>query len=90
MLNFFKLKEGAFSFFMLVTLVIGILWGVSQVSTLMVEYLGVKQYAKETKTIEYVIEKEGKVFRKTYDVTAHVDEDGEFYNPSITVHGDNK
>jgi hypothetical protein len=86
MLNFFKLKEGAFSFFMLVTLVIGILWGVSQVFA----YLGVKQYAKETKTIEYVIEKEGKVFRKTYDVTAHVDEDGEFYNPSITVHGDNK
>ena len=86
MLNFFKLKEGAFSFFVLVSLVTVFLWGVIQLSALAVEYLGVKEYVKETKTIEYIIEKDGKVFRKSYDVTAYVNEEGEFYNSTVSEH----
>ena len=86
MLNFFKLKEGANSFFLIVVLVVGFLWTLSQAAILMVEYVGYKQYAKETKTIEYVIKKDGKVFRNTYDVTAYVDEEGVFYNTTVIQH----
>lgn len=86
MLNFFKLKEGAFSFFVLISIVIALVWGIGQLTVLSVDYLGVKEYAKETKTIEYVIEKDGQVFRKTYDVTAYVNEEGEFYNAVVRTH----
>lgn len=86
MLNFFKLKEGANTFFLIVVLVVGFLWTLSQAAILTIEYVGYKEFAKETKTIEYVIKKDGKVFRNTYDVTAYVDAEGVFYTTSITQH----
>ena len=89
MLNFFKLKEGFFGVFIIISLAVGLFFLIGQLAVYLDTNFSRKAFATESQTVTYNIEKDGKVFTKTYTLTVKVDEEGTFYQTDLTSEGKN-
>ena len=88
MLNMFKLKESFFGFYVIVCMAIGLIFVLIQAGITLDTYFGNKEYASQTQKVEYVIQKDGKTFHKSYELKVFLNEDGEVYRTDLSTNGE--
>ena len=88
MLNMFKLKESFFGFYVIVCMAIGFIFVIIQAGITLDHYFGNKEYVSQTQKIEYVIQKDGKIFHKSYELKVFLNEDGEVYHTDLSTNGE--
>lgn len=88
MLNIFKLKESFFGFYVLIACVLGFLFIVAQISLAADEKFGNKEKSTQTQKIEYVIEKGGVEYKKTYELKIFINDEDEIYRTDLSSAGE--
>lgn len=90
MLNFFKLREGFASFFALAIFAMCCTYTIFQTAVFLTDQFGVKELAKTTQEIVVTIPHEGKLYTKTYELNATLDDDLTITASSLSVVGETK
>lgn len=86
--NWLKLQGGFLGFYLVLFFVVGILFVLMQTGVMLDQRFGNKEIASKTQVIEVVIVKDDKVFKKQYELSVQVNEEGEFYNTRLSSNGD--
>lgn len=90
MLNFFKLREGFASFFALAIFGMCFTYILFQTAVFLTNEFGVKELAKTTQEVVVTIPYEGKLYTKTYELNATLDDDLTITAGSLSIAGETK
>lgn len=86
--NWLKLQGGFLGFYLMMFFTVGLLFVLMQTGVMLDQRFGSKQIAAKTQVVDVVIVKDNKVFKKQYELSVQVNEDGEFYNARLTTGGE--